>query len=227
MQIVTTRSKPKAFSWSYSKLKNFESCPKRHWHIDINRDIKEETSENLAWGNMVHEALAKRVAKNTPLPKGMEPYEKWAVRLTASPGTILVEQKLAINKEFGGTSWFGDDAWYRGIGDVIKIVGRVALIVDYKTGKILEDGSQLALMAACVFAHYPEVSRVRSEFIWLKEDATTRADFDRNNMAEFWKSVWPRIEALKHAADTLTYPPKPGPLCKRWCPVKVCPHYGE
>lgn len=227
MQVTTVRNKPKAFSWSYSRLKNFESCPKRHWHLDIARDIKEEEGEALIWGNVVHKALAERVQQGKPLPKPMDQYEKWAERILTGGGNILVEQKLAITKEFGATSWFGDDAWYRGIGDVIKIVGPVALIVDYKTGKILEDGSQLALMAACVFAHHPDVKKVRSEFVWLKEDATTRADFDRDGMAKIWRDLWPRIEALEHAHKTITFPPKPGALCKRWCPVTVCPHHGE
>jgi hypothetical protein len=78
-----------------------------------------------------------------------------------------------------------------------------------------------------VFAHHPEVKKVRSEFIWLKEDATTRADFTREGMADIWRNVWPRVEALENAHTTMTYPAKPGPLCKRWCPVHVCPHHGE
>ena len=227
MQITTVRNKPKGFSWSYSKLKNFETCPKRSWHLDIQRDVKEEEGENLKWGNMVHAALADRVAKNTALPATMKDYEKWAVRITNSQGKYLVEQKLAINEDFGPESWFSDAAWFRGIGDVIKLVGPVALIVDYKTGKILEDGSQLALMAACVFAHHPEVKKVRSEFIWLKEDASTRADFDRADMPAVWKNILPRVEVLKHAHDTTTFPAKPGGLCKRWCPIRQCPHHGS
>jgi hypothetical protein len=228
MQVTTVRNKPKSFAWSYSKLKNFESCPKRHWHVDVARDIKEEEGEALQWGNAVHTALAKRVAEGLPLPSTMQQFEKWAERITTGGNaSILVEQKLAIRKDFSGCSWFDSDAWYRGIGDVIKIAGSVALIVDYKTGKILEDGSQLALMAACVFAHHPEVQKVRAEFVWLKEDASTRADFSRNDMIQIWKSLWPRIEALEHAHNTLTYPAKPGALCKRWCPVNVCPHHGE
>ena len=227
MQVVTTRNKPKPFAWSYSRLKNFESCPKRHWHLDIQKDIKEEEGEALLWGNVVHKALADRVAKSVPLPKAMADYEKWAERILTGGGNILVEQKLAITKDFAATSWFGDTAWYRGIGDVIKIVGPVALIVDYKTGKILEDGSQLALMAACVFAHHADVKKVRSEFVWLKEDATTRADFTRDDMTRVWRNLWPRIEALEHAHNTITYPPKPGALCRRWCPVNTCPHHGE
>ena len=74
MSVVTTRrapAGPKPFSWSYSRLKNFETCPKRHWHVDINKDAKEEDSEQLQWGNAVHKALADRIAKGTSLPIGM------------------------------------------------------------------------------------------------------------------------------------------------------------
>lgn len=225
----------KPFSWSYSRLKNFESCPKRHWHVDIQKDFKEEEGEQLLWGNAVHKALAATIDKGTPLPVGMTHYQKWVDRIVTGQGNILVEQQLAIDENFGPTKWFESDAkragmgspWYRGIGDVVKIVGPVALIIDWKTGKILEDAPQLALMAACVFAHYPTIQKVRSEFVWLKEDATTRADFDRNGMANIWKGLWPRIEALKNAHETTTYPPKPGRLCRRFCPVTACPHYGE
>lgn len=229
----------KPFAWSYSRLKNFETCPKRHWHVDINKDVKEEEGEALLWGNEVHKALANRIAKNIALPAGMDKYERWIQKVVTGQGNpgvqVFVEQQLAINADFGKTAWFPSDAkragtgdpWYRGIGDVIKIVGPVALIVDWKTGKILEDSQQLALMAACVFAHYPEVMKVRSVFVWLKDDAETKQDFHRNEMAAMWKHLWPRIEALKNAHDTTTYPAKPGPLCRRFCPVTACPHHGE
>jgi len=226
IQVVTTRNAPKSWSWSYSKLKNYETCPKRYWHIDVQRDVKEEEGEALTYGNQLHDALAKRIGKGVPLPEPFKNMEKWAERILTGGGNILVEQKLAIREDFGPTDWFGKDAWYRGIGDVIKIIEDVALIVDWKTGKIIEDGSQLALMAQCVFTHHPTVQKVRSEFVWLKEDATTRADFDRNDMVGVWKGLWPRVQALKQAHDQMIFPPKPGGLCRRWCPVTVCPHQG-
>lgn len=229
MNIVTTHNSPKdkPFSWSYSRLKNFETCPKRHYHIDIAKDVKEDDeSEALLWGNEVHKALAKRMADGTPLPPAMKQFEGWCGRILTGQGKILVEQKLAITKDFGATQFFGRGAWFRGVGDVIKLVGNVALIVDWKTGRILEDSVQLALMAQCVFAHYPDVLRVRSEFIWLKEDANTRGDFSRDDMAGLWRSLWPRIELMKTAAEQMNYPPKPGGLCRRWCPVTQCPHHG-
>jgi len=226
MQVTTTRNRPKAFSWSYSKIKNFETCPKRYFHVDVEKSVKEEESENLMWGNAVHEALARRLDKETELPPTMAEYEKWAQRILETPGQLLVEQKLAITKDFQPTTWFGNDAWFRGIGDVIKIIDRTALIVDWKTGKIIEDGSQLALMAACVFAHHSQVIAVRSEFVWLKEDATTRADFKRDDMAQVWREILPRVSQLEQATQEMNFPPKPGGLCRRYCPVSACPHHG-
>ena len=49
---VTTYNKPKPFAWSYSRLKNFEVCPKRHFHVDIAKDFREEEGESLVWGNI-------------------------------------------------------------------------------------------------------------------------------------------------------------------------------
>ena len=229
MKVTTTGRKPKPFAWSYSKLKNFETCPKRSWHLDHARDIKEEESEQLQYGNAIHKALAHAISGQNPLPKHFSNVQPWVDKVT-SPGqhTVLVEQQLAITKDFGPTEWFGKDAWYRGIADVIKIVGPVALVLDWKTGKIQEDGVQLALMAACVFAHHPGIQKIRTEFIWLKEDgATTRADFARSDMPSVWAQVLPRVQALENAVKTATFPPKPGFLCKRWCPVEHCPHHGQ
>lgn len=228
MQAVTTHHGPgsKPFSWSYSRLKNYETCPKRHWHIDVARDVKEDESEQLQWGNALHKAAAERLANGAPLPKGMGHLEEWCQRILTGEGKVYVEQKLAITADFAKTEWFAKDAWFRAIGDVIKVTGRVALIGDWKTGRIVEDNQQLALSAACLFAHYPDVSAVRSEFFWLKYSARTSAVFRREDMAQVWRSLWPRIEALKKAHETTTFPPKKGGLCRNWCPVTQCPHHG-
>lgn len=226
VNVTTTRRRPKPFAWSYSKLKNFETCPKRSWHYDHAKDIKEEESEQLQYGNTVHKVLAEAIEGKAPLPKHFSHLQPWVDKVTAGGNKILVEQQLAITKDFGPTEWFGKDAWYRGIGDVIKVAGPVAAAVDWKTGKINEDGVQLALMAACVFAHHPEIQKIRTEFVWLKEDATTRADFSRADMPKVWSGVLPRVQALENAVKMVEFPPKPGFLCRKWCGVTSCPHNG-
>lgn len=217
----------KSFAWSFSKLKNFESCPKRHYEVDIAKNIKEEEGEALLWGNRVHKEMAIALTKNTPLPAEMSEYQRWVDKVYTGAGSLLVEQKYAITKEFSKASWFSPSAWYRGIGDVVRIATPVALILDWKTGKILEDSVQLALMAQCVFAHYPDVSHVRSEYVWLKDDCQTSELFTRDHMPGLWEGLLGRVGAMAEAASTNTYPPKPGYLCKRYCPVASCPYHGK
>jgi hypothetical protein len=229
MKLVTTGGKPKPFAWSYSKLKNYEVCPKRYYNVDVARVVKEEESEQLAYGNTLHKVIAEAISGKAPLPKHFSHLQTWVDKVTA-PGIgqpkILVEQQLAIRADYGPTEWFGKDAWYRGIADVIKIMGPVAVVLDWKTGKILEDGIQLALMAQCVFAHHPEIQKIRTEFIWLKEDATTRADFTREDMVKVWAGLIPRVQLLEAAHKAAEFPAKPNHLCRKWCPVENCAHHG-
>lgn len=229
--VVTTGGKPKAFSWSYSRLKNYETCPKRYWAVDVAKTVKEEESEQLAYGNKLHEALAAAISGRAALPKHFSHFQPHVDKVTAgvTPGgnvKVLVEQKLAIRQDFSACEFFDRAAWYRGIADVAKIVGPVAAVLDWKTGKIVEDSVQLALMAQCVFAHHPEIQKIRTEFIWLKEDAVTRADFTREDMVKVWAGLLPRVTLLENAHKVAEFPPKPGNLCRRWCPVDSCPHHG-
>lgn len=235
MEVITTHGvtggQPtevkKPFTWSYSRIKNFEVCPRKYYTVDVLKKFSEGSSEQLTWGNEVHDKAAARVKNGTPLPTSMAHIEPWIKRITSgSHYEIFVEQKLAITKDFAPTTYFAKDVWFRAIIDVCKLSGDVALAVDWKTGKILEDGIQLALSAACVFIHYPQIQRVRSEFIWLKDDASSRVDFSREQMRDIWRDVLPRVASLEAATTSLTFPPKPGRLCKRFCPDIECPHHG-
>lgn len=225
---ITTHTKrytSKPFSWSWSRVTAFETCPKRYYHYSVAQDVKEEESEAITYGNTVHKVLAERL-EGKPLPKPFEHLEEWAIRI-GTGGDLLVEQKMAITKDFEPCEWRSRDAWFRGIADVVKIVGQVALVVDWKTGKLKDESQQLALMAQCVFAHHPHVRKIRSEFVWLKEQATTRADFAREDMAGIWLNLLPRVASLEQAHSTETFPAKPGFLCRKWCSVTKCPHHGE
>jgi hypothetical protein len=217
---------PRAFSWSYSKLKNYEVCPQRHYQVDIAKAFKDEEGEQLAWGNQLHDVLAKAIGKGEPLPKGFEKYQPWVDKMLEGEFKVDVELKLAITENFEPCAFFDDKAWFRGVIDVLKRTTAVALIGDWKAGKILEDSVQLALFAQLIFSHYPNIQKVRTEFIWLKHDATTREDFDRRDMQELWAALAPRVDMLKQAHTTGEYPVKPGGLCRRYCPVTSCVHHG-
>jgi hypothetical protein len=216
----------KSFSWSYSKLKNYDTCPKRHYEIDIAKSFQ-DSGEALVWGNQVHDAFAKRLTTNAVLPDGMQEYEKWVDSIAAGSGELLVEQKFALTRDFQPTEWFGPRAWFRGICDALRLDKELAIAVDWKTGKMKHDPTQLMLMTACIFAHHPDVQLVESRFVWLQEDAMTRERYTRKDIANEWLGVLPRVEDLEDAAINLNYPPKPGKLCFKWCPVVSCPFHGK
>lgn len=216
----------KEWAWSYSKKKNFDTCPKRHYEVDIAKSYKDE-SEQLEWGNRVHKALADACSGKAPLPPTMTEYQKWVDRVRAGQGELLVEQKYAIARDFTPVEWFSPRAWYRGIGDVVRIAGPVALGLDWKTGKVLHDSRQLMLMAQCIFSHFPDVKVIRTEFVWLKEDCTTPETFTRDQMVREWTVLLPEIRAMEDASKRMDYPPRPSRLCFKNCPVLSCPHHGK
>jgi hypothetical protein len=226
--MALTRHGPKAFSWSYSKLKNYRACPRRHYEVDITKRFKEAESEQLKQGNLVHKMFEDRLAKRTPFPNGYaEIYEPWASRVESGPGTVLVEQQLAITADFAPCEWFAPTAWYRAKIDVLKIHGPCAIIIDWKTGKIDENSEQLILSALCIFHHYPEVQVVKSIFAWLAENAESEEIIRRDDVPKFWSNIMPEVEELHAAHAGTNYPAVPNRLCRAWCPVTVCPHNGR
>lgn len=220
-------STQKEWSWSYSKLKNFEVCPKRMYEVDITKAYADTGGEALTWGNAVHDALAKALRDNVPLPAEMAAYQYWVDRVKRGTGQLFVEQKYAITRQFQKTTYFAKDVWYRGIGDVVRINKTVALVLDWKTGKILEDSVQLMLMAQCLFSHFPEIKHVRSSFVWLKEDCETPELLSRQEVADQWVGLLDRVNGLEQAHKQMNFPPKPGYLCQSYCPVTACAFHGK
>lgn len=231
----------KEWAWSFSKKKNFDTCPKRYYEIDIQKNFTEE-SDQLIWGNQVHKALAAAVLHasgiktsgsgrdtvvGAPLPDTMASYQKWVDVVASSPGELKVEEKYAITRDFQKTAYFAPNTWYRGICDVLKLHGSTATALDWKTGAVKHNSIQLMLMATCIFIHYPQVQTVKTRFIWLQDECTTRDIWERATIMKEWVSLLPELKAMEDATKTLTFPPKPSKLCRQWCPVTSCPYHGK
>lgn len=214
-----------SFTWTYSKLKNVEDCPRRHYELDIARNYRDDDSEELKWGNYVHDQLAKACTGGT-LPGELAPYQRWVDRVRAwSGGTLLVEQKYAITKNFEKANWKAPAVWMRAIADVVYVEPPIAITLDWKTGKVLDNPVQLGLVAQCIFSNFPDVQMVAAEYVWLKEETTTSENFKRADMRYLWSKVLPRVTAYEQRVLSKTFEPKPGGLCMRYCPVTSCPFH--
>ena len=224
---MSTTVEQRPFAWSYSQLKNFETCPRRYFHYNVEKDVVEPETDQLAQGNALHKHFEARLLKGTPLPLGFGMYEKLLAKVIAAPGDLYGEQKLAITRDFEPAAFFGRGVWLRTVADAAKVQGERAVIFDWKTGKPSDDETQLKLCAATMFAHAPEVQRVRAALIFVAHNATTQAEYLREDLPEIWAEILPRVRAMEKARRDKEYPPRPSGLCRRYCAVQSCPYHGK
>ncbi len=223
---MTTTTVVPNFAWSYSQLKNFETCDKRYYHYQVAKDVHEPETDELREGNNLHKAFELRL-KGQPLPMLYAHFEGLLSRFVAAPGQLYAEQKLALTSQFTPVTFFAKGVWFRTVIDVTKVHADKAAIADWKTGKPKEDLTQLQLMAATVFAHQPQVQRVRAALVFVGHDHTEKAEFVREDLPEIWGEILPRVRKMEQARQKQEYPPKPSGLCKRYCAVVSCPYHGK
>src|SRR5215831_1258316 len=116
-------TKSKIPAHTYSRLKNFEICPRRYYECDVLKRWPEPRSEQLQWGDAVHAAIAAALTTDKPLPLHMQGYQSWLDKVHRTPGTLLVEDQasLAITRDMEPCAWMSRAAWMRCKADVIKI----------------------------------------------------------------------------------------------------------
>jgi hypothetical protein len=213
------------FTWSYSHLKNFETCPKRYYHYQVAKDVKEEESTQLAEGHALHKAFELRL-KGTPLPFAYTMHEPLLAKVIAAPGETYGEQKMALTSTFQPSPFFGKAVWMRTVIDALKLTDETATVLDWKTGKVKSDMTQCQIMAATLFHHKASLQRVRTALVFTEHGEIESEEFTRSDLPEIWNEILPRVKQLVTAKQKQEYPAKPSGLCKRYCQVVSCPHHG-
>lgn len=208
---------------SYSAIKQFENCPRQYHEVRILRKFKSSETDATRYGTEVHKALELNVLEGTPVPEKFKQFEPYAHTVKRMSGTILCEQKMGLRRDFSPCDFFDKDVWFRGVPDVLAINGSgTARVLDYKTGKSSRyaDTSQLELMAGMVFAHYPQVQKVKGALLFLVARDVVKADYTRDQFAEIMSKWAGKATAIEEAT---VWNPRKGPLC-RFCPVSsdVC-----
>jgi hypothetical protein len=209
----------KQVTWSYSALNAFETCPKRYQLTRVTKEVVEPQTEATIWGNKVHTALEHYAKQGKALPDNLQNCKRYIDKVKAKKGKLIVEERMALTKEFRPTKWMAKDVWVRGIIDLGVVGSKQALLLDWKTGKHRPDSNQLMLFAAFAFAYYPWIESVTTGFIWLKDSKFDKETFTRDQVTEIWNEFIPRVQRIEHAFDQDKWIAKPSGLCKNWCPV--------
>jgi PD-(D/E)XK nuclease superfamily len=224
------REKPK-LQWSYSRLHGFELCPRRYYETQVLKAWPEDKTPQLAEGDAVHAAMAAALQGAMLPTKYRTTHQHWIDKVLNTKGELLVEEdaKWAIDRQFKPTTWFSKTVWLRCIADAVKLnlPEQVALVVDWKNGKSANaDPVQLTLTGLMLFIQFPELLSIRSDFVWLQEDDFTTQVFYRDEAADQWAEILPRVKRFEQAAVNEEYPPKPGYFCQSYCPVETCEYHG-
>lgn len=217
----------KPVAWSYSRLTNYESCPKKYYHLSVLKDFKEAENEHTKYGKEAHKAIELRISKGKKLPTQFEHLEPIVAKFASATGTIMVEQQLALNHEMQPTGWFDKDVFCRSIIDYAVVNKDKALIVDWKTGKISDDFTQQQVAAAMFFIFHPEVRSIDMMYYWLKDKKHTVKTLEREDAKTIWATVLKRVRKYVQAHSEYDFPPRPNYLCGRYCPITSCPHNGQ
>ena len=217
------------FPWSFSSIKTFEQCPKKFFHLKIEKDYKDKAGEAALYGTMVHEAAENFIKDGTPIPKKFDYMTPVVERLAALEGEKYPEVRLAVIRDgdkFTDTDFDDAAAYYRGIADLVIVNGKKAHCIDYKTGKSSRyaDMRQLDLMAGALFCRFPEVETIKSALLFVVANDIVSKTHTRDQMDKYLTCMDSKVEALEDSLDNGIWNPKSGPLCG-WCPVKECAHW--
>lgn len=211
--------------WSYSSLSKYETCPRQYHEVKVLKRFVDTPGDAALWGTRAHDMFEKRIRDKTPLPHDLAPWEDIAQLFDNVKGDVHAELELAVDSALRPCDWEDPNAWARGIIDLLVVDGRMGRAYDWKTGKIKDDPSQLKLFSALVMAHYPEVERVKTTYVWLKFDDLTPATYDRSSYHSIWQSFLPRVRRLELAYEQDKWEPRPSGLCRGWCPCTDCEHW--
>lgn len=205
-------------SFSHTSLKDFNNCPLSFYHKRILKDVVFVQGDAAKWGEEVHKHFEDRIKLGTPLPFTLDSYEPMLAKFDGKRHEV--ELQMAINEKLEPTEWFAEDAWLRGIADVMVWLSDTEVwIGDWKTGKRRVDFEQLELFSLLTFQHYPDVQKCTTSFIWTKDKKMDTEVFERSKSNEMWGRVMNRIRRVYKAQESDNWPAKPSGLCG-WCDVK-------
>ena len=213
-------------------MKMFLECPKQLYHSAVapkgspDRVEFQQTAAMIA-GNLVDDALTKRISKGTPLPSQYAPYEPIAAAVLDAPGTKFTQLKVTLDRAFKPCGYFDKQAWCRSVYDLAIIDGEHAFIWDWKNGILWPDTDQLTLFAATAFHQFPELEVVDTSYVWLKPGVTSDETYRRKELNDLWQVFIPNEERMQACYRTNHWPaaPKRGAKSCKQCganQAKLC-----
>ena len=206
--------------WSHTMLQDLGNCLWKGYRKYVAKDLpKEKKSKEQELGIYVHKAFETAInrASLSDLPAVYQPL---AAPMIAAGATA--EVALGVDEEGRPTDFWS--ARGRGKLDVlIRPKGvPIAVLFDWKTGKVREDPRELMAQSFLLKANYPEIKHVRGAYVWLVENRLGEMH-DLTNTDRWLNGTRATLDKAQECLESGVWPKIPNPLCG-WCPVKDCEH---
>lgn len=209
------------FVHSFSAKKKFLQCNHLFFRDRINREFPFVQGPEAAEGDRKHKLLANAIRLKTVI-RGDDAWMMDLVKgLRALGGNLHAEIRLAMTKSGEECEYFSDDAYYRGILDVLQIDedGETARVIDWKDGKDgFPDVDQLVENAILVFICRPEVQFVKASLRFLSTGKVEQLEFSREYLPDYLDALLGELHEIDEAIRLHDDHKTKGPLCP-WCPV--------
>lgn len=216
--------------WSYSMVKDFDTCPKQYYHKRILKEIPFVETEQIRYGNEFHKAVELYINDEIALPKHFE-FAKEAVDKLLTRGDFYVaEIEGAVTEDSVPTRYWGSDAWYRAKVDLFirNQEKKIGYAIDWKTGgnPNYADPNQLEANSLILFRKYPEIDKIKGGLFFVLKSKLLTYEFHKKDYPQIWSKWVKKHKRVVDAHKTGVFNPRPSGLCKKHCPVTDCPYNG-
>ncbi|HAR43484.1 MAG TPA: hypothetical protein DCS07_12770 [Bdellovibrionales bacterium] len=244
-EVPTIMSKPftpPRFTWSYTSMAEFLTCPAQWAAKRYYKTIKDVESESMRVGNMIHETAEhylKSKIGQTFKPSSIHTQylpvvQKYCDALIASGAELHVEKEMCFDKQMKVSAWKAwDTVWVRSKADVLAKNGTKLSICDWKTGKYKEDFLQLKMFAvfAALTPGFEDVQEFDPKFIFTKEAPPKNIlrlpePIRRSELKGVLGEILGVVRRMEAAWESATFPAKRNGLCRNWCSNTDCTHCG-
>ena len=218
-------------SWSFSRIKSFEQCPKQFYHLKVVKDYAEPETEAMLYGTSFHTAAEEYVRDGVELPSQFG-YAKGVLdALNNKEGDKLCEYRMGLTEDLTPCKFYADNVWWRGIVDlaILDKPKKLAWVVDYKTGKNTRyaDKGQLELMALAMFKHFPTIETIRGGLLFVVADELIVETYTADMQEGMWDKWLSDHQQMEIAFENDVWNANPSGLCKAHCVVEECVHNGR
>jgi hypothetical protein len=215
------------FTWSPSKLNCFEICPEKYAAEYVYKTVPYQETAATVWGNRLHKAaeifMKKKEIKDEEAFKIVEPYVRLFSKIS---GYHYIEHRIALNKDWQQCSW------YEAVGRMVLDFGvspaaKKFLGVDYKSGKMKSDFTQMQIYALALSKLLPFIDEFDMRYVWLKEGKITGFKVNREDLKPIEIDIKERLARMQDAHENVVFNARRNGLCKNYCGNASCPHNGR